>query len=68
MKVTICKDEKTAVDDNGVVYKINGVLVRKEDPKPDAFYDMETSFAKVVCSYNTPHNAIELTEGVINIL
>ncbi len=68
MRVTICKDEKTAVDDNGIIYKINGVSIKKDPPKSPAFYDMETSFAKCCCAYGTPHNAVEISEGLINLL
>ena len=50
MKVTINKDEISASDMSGNLYKIKGILIKKPDGVDDVFYGINTSFCKA-CIY-----------------
>jgi hypothetical protein len=71
MKVTICNDEKTAVDGEGKIWKINGVMVKREPPKEPTFHPLDENaelFTRLVCSRGLIYHAAEVGEDLINIL
>ena len=55
-----------AVDAEGIMYAINGLVVTKMD-KPDAFYGQDTSFFKAACPAGTEHNAEIFSGGLVNL-
>ncbi len=67
MKVTMMRDGISAKDDKGTVYKVNGLVIKK-DRGYDAFYPTKDRFFKVACPYNTVHEAVELESGEINLI
>lgn len=57
MKVTILKDGVTAKDENGKIYNIKGISLKKINGDGDIFYEKESLFFKVACPSGTEHNA-----------
>ena len=56
MEVTICKDEKSAIDVYGNRYKIHAIEIVKAD-KDILWYGSTTSFFKAVMAKATKHSA-----------
>jgi hypothetical protein len=68
MKVTILKDGVTAKDENGNIYNIKGISLKKINGDGDIFHDKESHFFKVACPSGTYHNAfLSEKEGEIVI-
>jgi hypothetical protein len=62
MKVTILKDGVTAKDEEGNIYKVKGITLKKDDGRNEIFYDNESKFYKVACPSDTVHHA-DLIKG-----
>lgn len=68
MKVKINKDEKTATNTvSGEQYTIKGLVVKK-DEAPDAYYEFGTSMCNCVCARGTTSSAIDLGNGLIDLI
>lgn len=57
MKVTILKDGLTAKDEDGNIYEVKGITLKKDDGKNEIFYENTSKFYKVACPSGTSHYA-----------
>ena len=68
MKVTINPDHISATGEDGTIYNIKGLVIRKPPGQPDAYYPIDHSFCKVNIFRGLKCNFIDLGEGNINLL
>lgn len=70
MRVRICADERTAIDEMGVRHEINGLVIKKKDAKGNtinSFYGTDTSLFKNVCHRGHTSTAEKAEDGKINL-
>jgi hypothetical protein len=48
INVTINKDEKTCTSDEGDLFTIGGLIIKKPNGMPDVFYGSETTLCKAI--------------------
>lgn len=70
MTVTFNKDEKTATDLSGNVYKIKGLIIRmpKEKRLEDKYYELGTKMCDAVIFSGLTCEAINLGNGQIDLI
>ncbi len=68
MKATIEQGQKTAIDETGKRYQIEGLKLIRTPSKQEVFYDTEEHFYKLACAENTVHFCELLPTGKIMIL
>lgn len=56
-----------AQDNEGNLYEINGLVIKKDEPKVDAFYEPTTNFFRAACPSGTRHRAEILSNKFVNI-
>jgi len=68
MKVEILDDGITAKDENGKVYKVKGINLRKDNNNGTTFYANDTKFFKTCCPSKTTHEAEVVNSTTVSLL
>jgi len=68
MKVTILDNGITAKDENGKVWNVSGINVKKDNHEGKTFYANDTKFFKVCCPIKTPHQAVVVDDKTVSLL
>ena len=66
MKITVMRDGVSGKDEHGDIYKINGLVIKK-DRGSNILYSPDDNFFKVACPYNTSHDATVNEDETVNL-